>query len=329
MAMLGFRSLAMIVGAGYTGTFLYNNMSMAHARQIASDILRRHQDAETKSTSSSDSGASSAASATNAATKAVDALADRVDRLTREVTHGRTDPVVIVSPSGYKQSIATVSDVINLLGWAVFVVSAGGLVYYVAIRKRVSLRDLVWVSQSRFNNTVSAMQAGISKVSGVVNNVRKDLGNRLNRMEGKVEHVEQTLSHQIETEVGQVKEGVSHLSNEVADVKRGVDNVNYRVGEMSDKLDSTVQGIHLLLSVVSSLAPKSAPPGTPVDLLRQYMSGRTTPAEVGSPLVRPRISQTGLGSLINGDTGNGITPSNGPMNKRHSIDVSSSAWSVG
>lgn len=329
MAMLGFRSLAMIVGAGYTGSFLYNNMTMAHARRIASDILRRHQDADSNSSNSSDTGASATSSASSAATKAVDALADRVDRLTREVTQGRSDPVVILSPSGYKQSIAAVSDIFNLFGWAVFVFSAGGLVYYIAIRKRVSLKDLVWVSQNKFNNTVSAMQAGISKVSGVVNNVRKDLGNRLNRMEGKVEHVEQSLSHQIETEVGQVKVGVSQLSTEVADVKRGVDTVNDRVGEMSDKLDSTVQGIHLLLSVVSSLAPKSAPPGTPVDLLRQYMSGRTTPAEVGAPLVRPRISQTGLGTLINGDAGDVIPSPNGNSTKRHSIDVVSPAWSVG
>lgn len=328
MAMLGFRSLAIIVGAGYTGSFLYNNMTMAHARKIASDILRRHHDAETNSTSSSDSSSSAATSASVAATKAVDALADRVDRLTREVSQGRSEPVVIVGPSGYKQSIAAISDIFNLFGWAVFVFSAGGLVYYVAVYKGFSLRDLIWVSQNKFNSTVSAMQAGISKVSGVVNNVRKDLGNRLNRMEGKVEQVEQSLSHQIETEVGEVKEGVGQLSTEVADVKRGVDNVNHRVGEMSDKLDSTVQGIHLLLSVVSSLAPKSAPPGTPIDLLRQYMTGRTTPAEVGTTLVRPRISQTGLGTLINGDAGDLPSVSNGNLNKRHSIDVASSAWSV-
>lgn len=330
MAMLGFRSLALLVGAGYTGSFLYNNMTMERARKIATDILKRHEDAHKNSNSSpSDSSSSLAASASAAATKAVDNLAERVDRLTREVSHGRSDPVVIVGQSGYKQSIAAISDIFNLLGWTVFVFTIGGLVYFVAVRKKISLKDLFWVSQTRFNDTISSMQAGMSKVSGVVNSVRKDLGNRLGRVEGKVEQVEQSLSCQIEEQVGEVKDGVNNLSIEVSDVKRGVDNVNQRVGEMSDKLDSTVQGIHLLLSVVSSLAPKSAPPGTPVDLLRQYMSGKSAPIEINGPLVRPRISQTGLGTLVDGDNDRASTGSLHSLNKRHSIDVSSPAWSVG
>lgn len=340
MATLGIRSLTLLVGAGYTGTYFYNNVSLEKARHLVSELLISRQ--------SDTDNASDASPATEptVGSKVVNELTAQMDRLTREVNRRGNEPVVIIGPSGYKGSLSTVTDVFNLLGWIVFATSLGGAVYYVAVRKRLSIRDLFWVSQNKFNDTVTAMQNGITRVSGVVNSVRRDLGERLKMMEGKVEHVEDALSKQIEAEVGDVKDGVGKLGEEVSDVRRGVDDVSTRVGQMNDKLDSTNYGIHLLLGVVSSLAPDKIKPDSPFYDLKKFMQAgdptpsaeiQTSPASSGSIL--KRVSQTGLGILLpfgkRTDSSDDRTPGlidDAPTtdySKRRSFDGTPPSWSVG
>lgn len=334
---LGVRSLIVLVGAGYTGSYVYNNVTMEKARNIAADLLMSYR----KGSQDNSSTETSSVSATDNG-RAVDALSQQMDRLTREVSKNRSDPVVIVGPTGYKGSLATVTDVFNLLGWVVFATSVGGAVYYIAVRKRWPLRDLLWVSQTKFNDTVTAMQNGITRVSGVVNSVRRDLGERLRKMEGKVEHVEASLSKQIESEVGDVKEGVGRLGDDVSDVRRGVSDVSHRVVEMSDKLDSTNYGIHLLLGVVSSLAPDKIKPGSPFYDLKKFMqsgdsSGFTEEIEHtsnSSSSIIKRVSQTGLGILLpfdkaNGSSGDGDVTKSNDRSKERSFDGSAPSWSAG
>lgn len=313
-ATLGLRSLALLVGAGWSGSYMYNNLSMERARTLAAQILLQHKSDEAGNTnnSSSDGGGSSGRSA-------VEALTNQVDRLTREVSRSRTqDPVVIVGGTGadsggllggYRSVISVMSDLLNLLGWAVVVCSAGGVVYLVVVRKGLSLHDLFWVSQSRFNDTVSAMQAGLKRVSGVVSSVRKDLGDRLLHMEGKVEDVEANLARQIDTEVGDVKDGVARLGDEMSVVSRGVDHVHTRIDEMNEKIDGTHRGVQLLLDFVTSLAPEKVKPGTPFFNLRRYMQGagengghpQVMMDDQNQNAIRPRLSQ-GLAGLLPSST---------------------------
>lgn len=333
MAALGARSLVMLIGAGYTGSYMYNNLSFERARKIATDILVRYRDADADGTNDSSSSPSSQ-SGGNPARAAVDALSNQVDRLTREMSRSR-DQVLIVGggPSGYKSSIATVTDVFNLLGWAVFVLSMGGVVYFVAFRKRLSLRDLLWVSQTKFNDTVNAMQTGLSSVGGVVNSVRKDLGERLRKMEGKVDDVEANLSRQIESEVGDVKDGVTKLGDDISIVSRGVDHVHVRIDEMNEKIDGTNRGVQMLIEFVSSIAPEKIGGGSQFQNIRKMLSQRTSRGEIeeNSAAVRPRLSQ-GLALLTPNSKADDATPSslpNGDSSRRSSLDVSSSVWSTG
>lgn len=288
MAAVGLRALAMMLGAGYGGSYLYNNMDAA--RGLAARILLQHQAAEKAA-----AGSGNAPAPTQTA-----ALSAQMDALTREMARAR-DPVVVVGPanSSLKGSLATLSDVFNLLGWAVFAVSVGGVSYYVAVRKNVSLRDLAWVSQSTFNGTISAMQKGITRVSGAVGAVRRDLGERLKLMEGRVEKVRASLSDKIEEEVAGVKSGIGEVGSEVSDVKVVLDDVNSRIEQLDTKIDTATTGIMALARVVSSLAPERLQPGNPFYDLKRFADAKQTP-ELGQPALRQRLSNGGLRSLLGG-----------------------------
>lgn len=316
-ATLGLRSLALLVGAGWSGSYMYNNLTMDRARSIAAQILLQHKSNE--GGTNNNSGAGNSDGGSSSGRSAVEALTTQVDRLTREVSRSRAqDSVVIVGGTGsdsggllggYRSVISVMSDLLNLLGWAVVVCSAGGVVYLVVVRKGLSLHDLFWVSQSRFNDTVSAMQAGLKRVSGVVSSVRKDLGDRLVHMEGKVEDVEANLARQIDTEVGHVKDGVARLGDEMSVVSRGVDNVHTRIDEMNEKIDGTHRGVQMLLDFVTSLAPEKVKPGTPFYNLRRYMKGagdngshpQIMMDDQNQNAIRPRLSQ-GLAGLLPSST---------------------------
>lgn len=327
MAAIGLRSVAVIMGAGYTGSYIYNNLTFDSARSLAAEILLRQKAAESAS-------ADSSRPASSPDTRAVSALSEKFDRLSSEVVRSRSDPVLIVGPQGYKGSLATVTDVFNLLGWVVFAVTVGSGIYYVAVRKHLSIRDLAWVSQSTFNGTVSAMQAGIARVSGAVGAVRRDLGERLRVMEARVDNVRDTLSKQIEKDVGEVKDGVRQVSENVSHVKCGVEDAITRIEQMDYKIDATNSGIRALIGVVSSMAPEKLKPGSPFHSLRRYLEmSENGGGEVEGPMLRPRLSQTGLAGLLGSAAAASESvdseSSRPDRRKKRSADRTSSAWSSG
>lgn len=293
MATIGFRGLALIFGAGYSGTYLYNNLD--RARNLATEILLKHQESQNQSSQSSNS------TSTNTD---IEALSRQMNQIASQVSQqSRNEPVVIMSGnhSGYRGSISTVSDVLNLLGWAVVAVTVGGVVYFVAYRKNVSLKDLAWVSQSTFNGTIEAMQHGITRVKGMVSAVKRDLSQRLHLLEGRVDQVGHTLGEQIDREVTDVKKGVSNVGKDVADVQDFLRDVNDKVLVLSKQMDTATCGIFALVRVVATMAPDQLPAKSPFHQLKELASISNAAARQEGdqlpPSHRHRLS-TGLGSLL-------------------------------
>lgn len=82
----------------------------------------------------------------------------------------------IESVYGIRSVISVIAEMFHSLCWAVFACFAGSVVYVIVVRKHISVKDLFWVSQSKFNDTVKSMQSGLKLVTGVLSAVRKDLG---------------------------------------------------------------------------------------------------------------------------------------------------------
>lgn len=307
MATIGLRSLAMLFGAGYSGSYLYNNQDKA--RNIA-DMLLNQNSQKTTSLNVSQS-----------TTPTVDVLSDQMARLTREVTRTRSEPVVVMAPSGYKGSLSTISDLFNLLGWAVVAVSVSGVVYFVAYRKRFRLTDLAWVSQSTFNATITAMQQGITRVNGAVGAVKRDLGDRLRNIEGRVERVRSSLSEQIEAEVAVVKDGVSDVGDEVTNVKNVLGDVNLRIDKLDTKIDFATNGIVALVKAISSVAPERLTPGSPFYELRKFADLSSPKPDLSGPMVRQRVSFSGLRGILSGEE-----ESESQNERLQSLDKGSHNW---
>lgn len=318
MATIGIRTLLIVATAGYSGTYIYNNLD--HARALATRLLLQPPTTDQSNSPSQPS-------------PQTEALSAQMDALTRQMSRANDNPVVLLGPTtgSLKGSLATLSDLLNLLGWGLVVVSLGGVGYYVAVRRNLSLRDLAWVSQSTFNGTIAAMQKGITRVSGAVGAVRRDLGERLRLMEGRVDSVRECLSEKIEEEVAGVKGGVDNVGAEVCEVRGVLDNVHSRIEQLDGKIDTATTGIMALARVVSSLAPERLQPGTPFYELKRFADAKNIPEIATSqPGLRQRLSNGGLRGLLVGalgrddgetvdDVGDGrcdsVGKGNGPWNK--------------
>lgn len=312
MAAIGARTLALIFGAGYSGSYIYNNQEKA--RVIADAIV---------GAANSQKRQTDPVSVQTAPNHEFTHLSHQVDRLAREVARNRTDPVIIMggNGAGYRDSIAAVSNIFNLLGWAVVAVSVGGVVYYVAFRKRLRISDLAWVSQTTFNGTIETMQKGLARVRDTVGAVRHDLSNRLGLLKNQVDSVQTSLSHQIEEEVGEVQKGVNDVGAEVAGVKDMLDTVKSRIDDLDSKMDFATTGIMALIKAISSVAPHQVQT-TAFDDLRQISKMSDSYAEISGGMMQKRLSSTGLAGLLGGATLDS-------SNSRTSLDMGSPSQVTG
>lgn len=253
MAALGIRGLVLVFTAGYSGSYLYNNQQ--NARELAGRILNMSKP-EPKSTQNGGDDLST--------------LSAQLSNLTQQISQPRPESVVILPSHAYKGSLSTLSDALNLLGWAVFSVTIGGLVYYIAIRKNIKLTDILWVSRATFNGTINSMQTGLSHVSETVSSVRKDLSQRLGLLKSQVDDVRDSLSNQIESEVKHVQGDIQGVGMEVSEVKSALGDVSSRIEELDSKIDYATNGIVALVKAVSSVAPERVGHGTPFYELKKF-----------------------------------------------------------
>lgn len=244
MAAIGLRTLFAVGTAAYTGNFLYYNIDTV--RNVTSRLLRLPD---------ADHNSSQNASSSNSSSPTVDALARQLEYLSSELKRSR-DASVVVIPSSSRGAttfgvLSAITDALNFLGWVIVLGSVGGVGYYVAVKRNVNLKDLAWVSRGRFNETVAAMQEGVGRMGGVIKAVKRELGERLRLLDGRVDDVK-VLSERIGVEVGEVRVGVDGLGTEIWKVKGAIDDVGERMDSVHGKLNKTNDGIYALVRLVYS-----------------------------------------------------------------------------
>lgn len=297
------RTLTLLFSAGWGGSYFYNHTD--GAREIIATQLSRAIKRIVTDGKESDSNTGTIDSENSALT----ALSDKVSALSRDITRTADRPVVVLGPQSSK--VSAIADALSLAGWAILAVGCGSAIYYVAIWKGWSLRDLAWVSQKSFDSTVDTMQKGIARVSGVISVVRREFGEKMRVIESRVDAVREALSNKIEDEICEVKNGIGEVSAEVASVHHVLDDVNNRIDAIDGKLDTATNGIMALVRVVSSLAPDTVRPGNPFWELKQLADVDSPPLiqDVQSPpMLRRRVSY-GIGGILNKDKPNGIKES--------------------
>lgn len=294
MATVPLRTLAVLFSAGWGGSYVYNHTETV--REIVATQLGRALQKRNAQNDSSDS--------------AVDSLSAQVSALARDVSRAADRPVVVLGPSSSR--VSALADALSLAGWGILAVGCGGAAYYIAIWKGWSVRDLAWVSQTSFDTTVSSMQKGIARVSSALASVRRDVSERMQLIETRVEAVRAALSRKIVDEVADVKAGIAEVSDDVANVRDVLVDVTGRIDTIDGKLDTATNGIMALVRVVSSLAPEVTRPGNPFWELRQIammddVKNKSPPLvkDKQQPLLRRRISN-GLSGILGKETAGNV-----------------------
>lgn len=323
-ASLSLRALTMIVGAGYGGTYLYNNVTPESVRGLVADLVLRD------SRSGSNRSADGRGPHDVADSGAVDAIAAQVERLSREVQRSSARPVVVYG--GNDSFTSSIVDKLALAGWAISIVSVGTGVAYFCYWRGYSFRDLLWVSRSTFNTTVDCITSGVKQLSASVASVRRDLTDKLLSLEYRVENVQVGLENKIESEVADVKNSVEGVGHDVEIVHNLLSGVNDRIELLDGKLDTATSGILALVRVVSSLAPDKVSRDSPFVDLRRFQQLATAdkpghlPSSKSASFAPHQLPSSFAAAALEGVTRNGDAKkpySSAPfISRRHSMSSS-------
>eukprot|EP00172_Hildenbrandia_rubra_P002204 Plantae.Rhodophyta-Hildenbrandia_rubra.ctg29066.p1 GENE.Plantae.Rhodophyta-Hildenbrandia_rubra.ctg29066~~Plantae.Rhodophyta-Hildenbrandia_rubra.ctg29066.p1 ORF type:complete len:332 (-),score=74.64 Plantae.Rhodophyta-Hildenbrandia_rubra.ctg29066:737-1732(-) len=299
VATVPLRVITVLFGAGFGGSYIYNNLDGVRQR-IAEHLLGVR--GKTHDAGSAGGGGGSSDSM-NELSSQMTALSREVARASEKAGAG---PVMIIDRNAGKGFL----DSLSATGWTIMVVSAG-IGGYLAYKRGIRPGDFFWVSRSAFSNTVERMQNGVAKVSGMVANVKKELSGKLKMLEGQLELVRNRLGKKIEKEVGEVKEGIGEVGADVEDVRKAVEGLQGQLGSLDEKMSVASHGIFLLCKVVSGMGNNEVSSGTFDDLKRFTSvadSGRQGLMQVEgtngngtAALTLPKMHRSGssgLGSLL-------------------------------
>ncbi|GJD10537.1 hypothetical protein Gasu2_47220 [Galdieria sulphuraria] len=242
------RLLVLMIGAGISGATLYNHMDgvTSFFKEVSRAAIHSLTKPTKASTSSSGQGNS----------EELQSLAEQITRLSREVSKS----LAAVQESSSRQPLVTfVGNGPGRLGSSgfVFTLSVCGSVVVVAIvAKRFfgfQIWDLAYVSSRRFNQAFETLKGAVTRVSGALSQVQKELSVKIKQVEDKVVESNICLEQKLQDEMEETRRDIYTVGGDVAEVRSIVGNVEQQLEELQNKLRFANRGIYLLCTVVSRL----------------------------------------------------------------------------
>jgi hypothetical protein len=292
------RSLFMVVGAT-AAVVVMSGDAHSGVRGLLSEVSRtvvhyvsRPSDAALQAQMAAQNGGRGAASAVLSAIPSyLQPLADQLNSLSRDVARMRGDQISL-RPS----SSTTLFVVVGGVGAALALYVSGS-----------SLTDVVWVTRSHFNSTVTALKDGVRGVAVALAKVRQELAQKIGVVERKVDESRDHLEKRIAAEVGDVRRDLALAHEDVRGVAKGqqevrsvlttiegqVSDVGQRVEDAQGQLHRANRGIYLLCNVVAdSAAVASSNRAVYEELLQFTREAKKHAAK--TPVVPPQQQQQAL-----------------------------------
>ncbi|GJQ08975.1 hypothetical protein GpartN1_g766.t1 [Galdieria partita] len=247
------RLLVLMVGAGISGATLYNHVDgiTSFFKEVSRAAI--HSLTKPRLTSTSSSGQSSS--------EELQSLAEEISRLSREVSRSLT----AVQESSSRQPLVTfIGNGHNRLGSSGFLFSlsvCGSVVVVALVAKKFfgfQIWDLAYVSSRRFNQAFETLKGAVTRVSGALSQVQKDLSIKIKQVEDKVVESNISLEHKLQEEMEDTRRDIYTVGGDVAEVRSIVGNVEQQLEELQNKLRFANRGIYLLCTVVSRLPENSS-----------------------------------------------------------------------
>ncbi|KAI3433070.1 DUF1664 domain-containing protein [Psidium guajava] len=225
---IGLSKILVLVGAGYTGTILFQNGKL-------SDLLGELQGLV--------KGLEKSGSQSDGDTDYSEAVAAQVRRLAMEVRQLASARQITVLNGNSSQMG-------NLTSMVVPAATLGALGYGYMWWKGLSFSDLMYVTKRSMTTAVANLTQHLEHVSEALNAAKRHLTQRIENLDGKMDD-QRELSKEIKNEVSSVKTNLDGLGDDLDFLQRMVSNLDVRMGTLEYKQDWANEGVRYLCGVAS------------------------------------------------------------------------------
>ncbi|CAK9138261.1 unnamed protein product [Ilex paraguariensis] len=209
-AGIGASRILILVGAGYTGTFLFKNGKLSDILGELQNLVKGNEKQGDESNGDSDYA---------------DAIAQQVRRLAMEVKQlASTRQITVLNGNSAG----------NLTSLVVPAAALGALGYGYMWWKGLSFSDLMYVTKRNMTNAVSNMTKHLEHVSEALAATKRHLTQRIENVDGKLdEQVE--LSKSINNKVNDARSDLSQIGYDLDTLQSMVSGLDGKMMSLEDK----------------------------------------------------------------------------------------------
>ncbi|XP_060207690.1 uncharacterized protein LOC132635352 [Lycium barbarum] len=246
---IGLGRIIFIVGAGYTGTVLFQNGKLSDVIGELQNLIKNYE-----KSGEADGGDS-------------DVMAAQVRRLAMEVRQlasARSITVLNGNSSGNLTSLIMPTAAVGALGY--------GYMWW----KGLSFSDLMYVTKKSMADAVSNMTKHLGHVSEALAATKRHLTQKIENVDGKLDD-QMEMSKLLRNEVNDVRGDLSEIGCDLDDLQRMVSGLDGKLLSLEGKQELANAGVMYLCNVVNGKRVKMP------DTLQEQLKivGNSTPSLMG------------------------------------------------
>lgn len=246
---IGLGRIIFIVGAGYTGTVLFQNGKLSDILGELQNLVKNYE-----KSGETDAGDS-------------DVMAAQVRRLAMEVRQlasARSITVLNGNSSGNFTSLIMPTAAVGALGY--------GYMWW----KGLSFSDLMYVTKKSMTNAVSNLTKHLDHVSEALASTKRHLTQRIENVDGKLDE-QMEMSKLLRNEVNDVHGDLSEIGCDLEELQRMVSGLDGKLLSLEGKQELANAGVMYLCNIVNGKRVKM--PDTLQEQLK--IAGNSTPSLMG------------------------------------------------
>ncbi|KAJ8568191.1 hypothetical protein K7X08_020913 [Anisodus acutangulus] len=246
---IGLGRIIFIVGAGYTGTVLFQNGKLSDVIGQLQNLIKNYE-----RSGETDAGDS-------------DVMAAQVRRLAMEVRQlasARSITVLNGNSSGNMTSLIMPTAAVGALGY--------GYMWW----KGLSFSDLMYVTKKSMTDAVSNLTKHLGHVSEALAATKRHLTQRIEDVDGKLDD-QMEMSKLLRNEVNDVRGDLSEIGSDLDELQRMVSGLDGKLLSLEGKQELANAGVMYLCNIVNGKRVKMP------DTLQEQLKivGHSTPSLTG------------------------------------------------
>ncbi|KAM3397236.1 hypothetical protein P3S68_000748 [Capsicum galapagoense] len=277
---IGLGRIIFIMGAGYTGTVLFQKGKLSDVIGELQNFVRNYEKSGETDAGDSD-------------------LAAQVRKLTMEVhqfASARSITVLNGNSSGHLTGLIIPTATVGALGY--------GYMWW----KGLSLSDLMYVTKKSMTNAVSNLTKHLEHVSEALASTKRHLTQRIENVDGKLDN-QMDMSKLLRSEVNDVRGDLSEINSDLDELQRMVSGLDGKLLSLEGKQELANAGVMYLCNIVNGKRVKMP------DTLQEQLKivGNSTPSLMGLKDLADSLPQGNSNRyLTDGVAEDGFLKSNDP-----------------